>query len=364
MNFNLDENMGYDTEIVDALIKAFDSRQYIYGPQVKSFEQEWAAYTGQAHCVGVGNGTDAIRIGLLALGIKPGDEVISPAFNVAYTALAVAAIGAVNIFVDCDPLTMLMDLNKVAAAITPRTRAIIPVHLYGRMVDVKGLRAIAKAHGLMILEDAAQCHGATYEGNPPGEFSEAVAYSFYPTKNLGALGEAGGITTNVATVADRARLLRDGGRADRYLHTMIGINSGLDEIQAAVLRVKLRHLAASNGMRRTAAQRYHDGLAGLGTVRVIRSRFNPDSVQHLYVIRAERRDELHEYLKTRGVPTLIHYPIPVPYQPCFMGATMGGPWPETEKAAREVLSLPMFPSITEGQQKHVVQCIKDFYDKT
>lgn len=361
MRFNLDPMEGYLPEVVNALVTAAEEQHYIFGPQVKAFEQEWARFTGQAHCVGVGSGTDAIRIALLALNVGPGDEVISPAFNVAYTALAVSAVGATNVFIDCDPNTMLMDIDKIAAAVTPRTRAIIPVHLFGRMVDMKAVRSVAKRYGLMVIEDAAQAHGATYGGSPPGEYSDAVAYSFYPTKNLGAMGEAGGITTNLDSVANAAARLRDGGRTDRYLHMVKGINSGLDELQAAVLRVKLKHLAQSNLKRQTAAQYYHEGLAGIYQVKTIRARFRPDSVHHLYVIRVKERDALRAYLNARGVPTLIHYPIPVPYQPCFMEATLGGPWPESEKAAREVLSLPMHPSLTREEQDTVINAIKEFY---
>lgn len=362
MNFNLDQMEGYKGEVFAAIGQVIDERHYILGPNVEGFEREWSAFTSQAHTVGVGNGTDAIRIALLALGIKPGDEVISPAFNVAYTALAVTSIGAVNVFVDCDPLTMLMDLDKVRNAVTSKTRAIVPVHLYGRMVDVKSLRSIANEFGLMIVEDAAQCHGANYMGDPPGQYSHAVAYSFYPTKNLGALGEAGAITTNIDVVADRARLLRDGGRTDRYLHALPGINSCLDEIQAAVLRVKLKHLAQSNLLRRQVANRYNEALRDVGSVKTIMPRFTGgDSVHHLYVVRVRKRDELRWWLHELGIPTLIHYPVPVPYQPCFMQSTMGGPWPEAELASREVLSLPMYPTLPLADQQKVIDGIVDFH---
>jgi len=365
VNFNLDQMEGYRDDVIVALEKCVNDQHYILGPNVEAFEREWSAFTCQAHTVGVGNGTDAIRIALLALGVKPGDEVISPAFNVAYTALAVASIGAVNVFVDCDPLTMLMDINKVRAAVSMKTRAIVPVHLYGRMVDVKSLRSIANEYGLMIVEDAAQCHGASYMGDPPGQHSHAVAYSFYPTKNLGALGEAGAITTNIDVVADRARLLRDGGRTDRYLHVLPGINSCLDEMQAAVLRVKLPHLKKATFQRREVANRYELELRGMHSVKTIAPRFTGgDSVHHLYVIRVRKRDELRQWLAESGIPTLIHYPVPVPYQPCFMQSTMGGPWPEAESASREVLSLPMYPTLPQEDQRRVLDGIKDFYESS
>lgn len=359
MNFNLDLMFPYKHEVGRAIDSVVARQQYILGPNVEGFEQEFAAYTGQAFTVGVGNGTDAIRIALLALGIKPGDEVISPAFNVAYTALAVAAVGATNVFVDSVAHGAVMDLQAVKAAITPKTRAIIAVHLFGQMEYMPELSEIAKNYGLLLIEDAAQAHGAADRGERPGRYSHAVAYSFYPTKNLGALGEAGAITTNIDVVADRARLLRDGGRTDRYLHVLPGINSCLDEMQAAILRVKLPYLDGRNLARVRAAIYYKEKLpriAGLITPSIITGH-----VYHLYVVRSTRREELREHLAKRGVPSLVHYPVPVPYQPCFMTATPGGPWPNADKLAREVLSLPMHADITSSEQDMVIAAVKEFY---
>ena len=361
MNFNLDQMLPYEDSVKQAMLEVVDKKWFILGEQGRLFEREFSAFTGQAHTVGVGNGTDAIRIALLALGVQPGDEVISPAFNVAYTALAVAAIGAVNVFVDCNSETLLMDNNMVGAAITPKTRAIVPVHLYGQMLDMETLRGIADWRGLMVVEDAAQAHGATYDGYCPGKFSHAVAYSFYPTKNLGALGEAGAVQTNIDIVAERARLLRDGGRTDRYLHVLPGINSCLDEMQAAILRVKLPWLARRNEQRRERAWQYRTLLSQVKGVSNITWDLDAYHVNHLFVIRADRRDALHEFLKTRGIPSLVHYPVLVPYQPCFMSATPGGPWPRADRAARSVLSLPMHPDITPEEVTQVVEAIKEFY---
>jgi len=361
MRFNLDAMSGYREDVRAAISRVFDSEQYILGEEVQAFEQEFACAVNQAHCVGVGNGTDAIRIALLALGVKPGDEVITPAFNVAYTALAMQAVGAVNKFVDCDPHTLLMDLDMVEDAITAKTRAIVPVHLYGQMLNMERVNNMAARHSLMIVEDAAQSHMSRFNSWLPGRWSHAVAYSFYPTKNLGALGEAGAITTNIDAVAERARLLRDGGRTDRYLHALSGLNSCLDPIQAAILRVKLRRLAASNERRRKAAYLYGVLLESVPQVVQLTLRNGAIHTYHLYVVRVDERDALHEFLKTKGIPTLVHYPVPVPYQPCFMSALPGGPWPEAEQAAREVLSLPMHPDITPEEQKQVVDAIKEFY---
>lgn len=361
MNFNLDLMLPYKNEVKEAIDRVVEDKQYILGWNVDLFEREFARYTGQAHAVGVGNGTDAIRIALLALGVKPGDEVISPAFNVAYTALAVAAVGATNVFVDRQPGAFIeMDIAAVKAAITPKTRAIIAVHLFGKMQYMEELSRLAKEHGLLLIEDAAQAHGARdADEHGPGWHSHAVAYSFYPTKNLGALGEAGAITTNIPVVAERARLLRDGGRTDRYLHVLPGINSCLDEMQAAILRVKLPYLDERNQRRLIAAQYYNAHLMYLPELKVPLSSLG--HVYHLYVIQTNRRDELREFLAARNIPTLVHYPVPVPYQPCFMTATMGGPWPNAEKLAREVLSLPMHADITVEEQDKVIGAIKDFF---
>jgi dTDP-4-amino-4,6-dideoxygalactose transaminase len=231
------------------------------------------------------------------------------------------------------------------------------------MVDMKKLRDLARAFRLMVLEDAAQAHGAAFDHWAPGTWSDAVAYSFYPTKNLGALGEAGALTTNIASVAERAQLFRDGGRTDRYLHFFAGINSCLDEIQAAVLTAKLPHLYLNNGRRGRAAKFYQRELKDVPEVRMVGRELEADHVYHLFVIRAQSRDELRKYLTWRGIPTLIHYPVPVPYQPCFMSSTMGGPWPNAEAAAREVISLPMHADITEEELLSVTDAIKDYYGR-
>lgn len=309
------------------------------------------------------SGTDAILIALQALGIGPGDEVISPAHNVAYTALAVNRLGAKNVFVDIDPLTMLMDCDRIQDVITGSTRAIVPVHLYGQMVNMKRVRDIARANNLMVVEDAAQAHGALYDGHPPGYFSHAVAYSFYPTKNLGSLGEAGGITTNIPSVAKAARQLRDGGRSDRYIHSLPGVNSVMDEIQAAVLRVKLKHLDLSNRKRCKLAFEYIKELSRIEDIRLQVWPQKVSPVYHLFVIRIKRRTALMQWLKENEVPTLIHYPLTVPEQPVFVSECYEqGPFPHAQEASRTVLSLPMFPDMSKKQQDWIIGKIKAFFD--
>jgi len=362
MNFNLDLMLPYKDEVKAAVNRVIDSRQYIYGPELEAFERE---FMPTEHVVGVGNGTDALRIALLALGVKPGDEVISPAFNVAYTALAVTAVGAKNVFVDVDPKRLLMDPDRFAAAITPRTKVVIPVHLYGRVCDMPRIKEIADSHGIMVLEDAAQAHMAVYwdvfedqrsRFVDVGEMSHAAAFSFYPTKNLGSLGEAGAVTTKIAAVAAEARLLRNAGRTDRYAHVRAGINSGMDDIQAAVLRVKLKYLPRRTEQRWAAATYYDEHLYDLFPVT------QSGDVNHLYVIVSHKREALRLHLESQGIPSLIHYPIPVPYQPIYASEAFdGGPWPVAEKAAREVLSLPMHADITREEQDQVIAAVKDFY---
>jgi dTDP-4-amino-4,6-dideoxygalactose transaminase len=353
MNFNLDLMMPYRDEVRDAVSQVIDSGWYLGGKEIKAFENEWAAYTGQRFSVGVGNGTDAIRLALLALGIGPGDEVLTPAFNVAYTALAIKAVGATPVYVDSDD-GYLVSSYAYAKAITSKTRAVVPVHLYGRVHSTNGsLRELADYGGFVMLEDAAQAHGAKDVG-----LGHATAYSFYPTKNMGALGEAGAVTTNIPIVAERIRLLRDAGRTDRYVHELRGgVNSMMDEIQAAVLRVKLKYLSDRNEQRWAAASYYDSQLKTPGN-----QPNHASSVHHLYVIRSTRRKELRDYLTAKGIPTLIHYPVPVPMQPIFVAESIDqGPWPNAEIYAREVLSLPMHADITKAEQDQVITAIKEFH---
>lgn len=362
MNFNLDLCQTYESEIVSALFGVVARKKYILSDEGAAFEREWAAFNKMPFAVGVGNGTDALRIALLALGIGPGDEVISPAFNVAYTAQAVQAVGAKNVYVDVDEGTMLMDIEQVKNLITPRTRAILPVHLFGQMVNMCRLSCIADDHHLLLIEDAAQCHGATIEGTDPGYYSHAACYSHYPTKNLGALGEAGSIVTRLPIVNERARLLRDAGRSTRYIHLLHGINSCLDEIQAAVLRVKLSHLRESNARRQAHAYHYMSTLVGIGDIKFQFLDPGARHVYHLFVIRTERREALMKHLTDRGITALAHYPCTLPNQPFAKADALDqGPFPVADRCARTVLSLPLWPDMTEQDINTVVAAIKEFY---
>ncbi len=360
MNFNRD--VDFFPEIKAALERVVDSGRLINGPELEKFERQWAHYNHARYAIGVGSGTDALRLALTALGVGPGDEVITPAFNAAYAAQAVTAIGATNVYVDVCPGTLLIDPAKIAAAITPRTRAIIPVHLYGQMVDMPNIQALAEWHGLVVVEDAAQAHGALYNGSCPGKRSDAACYSHYPTKNLGCLGEGGSVTTRLPIVAQRIRLLRDAGRTDRYVHALPGLNSMLDEIQAAVLNVKLPKLNKQNARRSTLADRYRRLLGGVGDIRFQTIVLNAQTVNHLFPIRTERRVDLMKHLTDAGIPTLSHYPCVMTRQPFAVADALDqGPFPHAEKAALEVMSLPLWPSMSEDEQDAVIRVVKEFF---
>ena len=359
MNFNLDTDL--EKEIAEAILGVIVARQYINGPALRQFERDWAHANSLPFAVGVGNGTDALRIALIAAGIQEGDEVISPAFNVAYTAQAVQAIGARNVYADVDPETWLLKLDDISHRVTKDTRAIIPVHLFGQMVDMQRLGDLARYHGLVLIEDAAQAHGARFRRESPGTFSDAACYSHYPTKNLGCLGEGGSITTRLPIIEQRARLLRDAGRSDRYVHMLHGINSGLDEIQAAVLNVRLPFLLRQNTRRGNLAARYRKELAGVGDIRFQKIADDATMVNHLFVIRTHWRTELMSHLKVRGIPSLSHYPCTLPRQPFAVSdALEQGTFPNSDACANEVLSLPLWPSMTYLEQATVIEAVKSF----
>lgn len=346
-------------EIDDAVQRALGSGQYILGPEVEAFESEWATFCGAAHSVGVGNGLDALTLSLRALDIGPGDEVIVPSHTFIATWLAVAAVGATLVPVEPDPLTCNLDPARVDEAITPRTRAIVPVHLYGAPADLDALLQIARKRGLALIEDAAQAHGAQYQGAPIGAHGDLVCWSFYPGKNLGALGDAGAVTTRDPALATRLRELRNYGSSVKYVHERIGVNSRLDPLQAAVLRVKLRHLPPWNQRRERIARRYDAALQGLG---LQRQQLLPDTASsyHLYIVQTAQRDALQAALATRGVQTLIHYPIP----PHRQGAFAQHGWaveafPVANTLAQSVLSLPMGPQLSDEQVEQVITGLRD-----
>jgi dTDP-3-amino-3,4,6-trideoxy-alpha-D-glucose transaminase len=341
-------------ELDAAIARVLDSGWFILGPEVKAFEQELAAAAGTRDAVAVASGTEAIQLALLALGVGPGDEVVTSTMSAAFSALAVVQTGATPVFADLDPRTLNVSPEAVARAVTPRTKALLPVHLYGHPADMDPILEVARAHGLAVVEDACQAVGARYKGRPVGTLSGMGALSFYPTKNLGALGDAGAILVEDPEVAARLRRLRNGGQSDRYRHEVLGMNSRLDEIQAGVLRVGLRHLAEWTKRRREIAGSYLRGLEGLGLVLPVEEPY-AQAVRHLFVVRHPKRDALAAGLQERGVGTLIHYPIPLHLQPAFAaGGGQRGDLPVAEAAAREILSLPLYPGLTDAQVEAVL----------
>jgi len=347
-------------ELNEAIQRVIKRSRFILGQEVEAFEEEFAAYCDVDHCVGVGSGTEALHLALKACGMGPGDEVITVSFTFIATALAISWTGATPVFVDIDPKTYTMDPDRVAQAITPHTKAILPVHLYGQCADMDPLLALAKEHNLWMIEDACQAHGATYKGRKAGSIGHLGCFSFYPSKNLGACGDGGAITTNDKGLADRLRLSRNYGQTRKYHHESMGYNSRLDEIQAAVLRVKLKYLDGWNEARRKHAKKYNELLGG-GIVVYSRVADWGDPVFHLYVIRSCHRDELQKYLQGKDIETLIHYPVPVHLQKAYTNlGYLKGSLPVTESCSMEVLSLPMFAELTEEQINYVSNAVHKF----
>jgi len=325
-----------------AIDRVLDSGWFVLGPEVAAFESEFAAACGAAHAVGVGTGTDAIALILRGLGIGPGDEVITTPLSAAYTALAVMMAGARPVFADIDSERLTLDPAAVESAITSRTRAILPVHLYGQPADMDALATIASKHGLALIEDACQAHLGTAAGRPLGTLGVAGAFSFYPTKNLGALGDGGAIVTNDASLCARLKRLRNGGQSDRYHHVEFGINSRLDEMQAAILRARLPYLADWTARRRAIAAAYRSALVD-APVRVPRE-FDPGHVYHLFVVRTSEREKLQRHLAGDGIETLVHYPVPIPRQ-AALASQDPADCPAANRACDEVLSLPLHPGL-------------------
>lgn len=346
------------TEIDAAIQRVLDSGWYILGPEAEAFEAEWAAYCEADHAVGVANGLDALILALRALDIGPGDEVIVPSNTYIATWLAVSAVGARPVPVEPDPASHNIDPARIAAAITPATRALLPVHLYGQPADLDPILALARLHGLAVIEDAAQAHGARYKGQHIGAHGDVVCWSFYPGKNLGALGDAGAVTTNRPDLADRIRVLRNYGSRVKYVNEVEGVNSRLDPIQAAVLRVKLQHLDAWTDRRRTIAAIYSERLAESGLILPHVPGW-ADPVWHLYVVRSPNRDGLQKQLTDVGVGTLIHYPIPPHLQEAYAGIGIApDALPLARDLATEVISLPMGPQLELTDAKRVVAAVR------
>lgn len=345
-------------EINAAAARALASGWYILGPEVEAFEAEFAAWNGVDYAVGVANGTDAIELALRAAGVGAGDEVITVAHTAVATICAIERAGARPVMVDIDPQTYTLDPAAAAAAITPRTRAIIPVHLYGHTADLDALGDLCQRHGLLLIEDCAQAHGALWRGRKAGTVGHLGTFSFYPTKNLGALGDGGAVITRDAALADRLRRLRNYGQTQRYHHDERGVNSRLDELQAAILRVKLAHLDAHNAERRRLAAVYSAALTGV-TLPIERP--EAQHVYHLYVVRHPQRDALMAHLKARDIGTLIHYPIPNHLQAGYrdLGYAVGS-LPHTERAAAEIVSLPLYIGLTDADVARVAQAVGEF----
>jgi dTDP-4-amino-4,6-dideoxygalactose transaminase len=340
-----------------AIDRVIERGWFILGPEVEAFEWEFAAACGTAFAIGVGSGTDAIALSLRALDVGPGDEVITSPLSAAYSALAIMMTGARPVFADIDAERLTLDPDRVSAAIGPRTRAILPVHLYGQPADMNALAQIAARHRLPIVEDCCQAHLATAMGRPVGTIGAAGAFSFYPTKNLGALGDGGAIATNDRVLAEKLKRLRNGGQTDRYHHAECGVNSRLDEMQAAILRARLPRLRGWTERRRALASRYRRLLA-LETL-VVPPEADPGHVYHLFVVRSGNRQELQQHLERRRIETLIHYPVPIPKQPA-LAATDPADCPVATRACNEVLSLPLYPLLRDDQLDEVAAAVNAF----
>jgi len=361
-------------ELKQAIKRVIEKSDFILGEEVRSFEKEFADYIGAKFAVGVNSGTDALFLGLLSLGVEKGDEVIVPAFTFIATALAVSFTGARPVFVDIDEQTYNIDINKIEKAITKKTKAIIPVHLYGQPADMHPILQIAKRHNLRIIEDCAQAHGAEYRfqetsNQKPvtrkvGSIGDIGCFSFYPTKNLGACGDGGMVVTNNKKIYKRLFMLRNYGRRDRYNHLVLGYNSRLDTVQAAILRLKLQKLDKWNNMRRQNAKIYNKYLKDCPGLVIPKEEEHLRHVYHIYAIRTKNRNEICDRLKQEGISVLIHYPIPLHLQPVYKNlGYRRGDFPISEKVANEVISLPMFPHLKIKDIEYVSNVLKDIYAK-
>lgn len=351
-------------EMLDTIDQVLSSSRYILGDHVKKLEQDVAAYSNASFGIGVGNGSDAIHIALQAAGISEGDEVITVPFTFFATAGSIVRAGAKPVFVDIDPVTFNIDPTKIEEAITEKTKAIVPVHLYGQMADMEQIKEIAERYNLVIIEDAAQAIGATYKEKKPGELGTAATYSFFPTKNLGAYGDGGMIVTSDEEVAENCRVIRVHGSKPKYYHHVLGYNSRLDELQAAILNVKFKKLEEFSENRRKKATFYTNAINEQVSeyVQTPVEKEGNYHVYHQYTLRVEKRDELKEFLKENGIDSMIYYPLPLHIQPVFKElGYKEGDFPNSEQAAQEALSLPMYPELKDEEQAYVVEKIVKFY---
>jgi len=356
------QNLPLEGDLLEAFRRVVRSGQFILGPEVERFEADAAAIAGARYGIGVSSGTDAILVALMALGIGPGDEVICPSFTFFATAGCIARLGAKPVFADSCAACFNIDPERIEPLITPRTKAIIPVHLFGQAADMEPILALARRHGLAVIEDAAQAFGAEYRGKPVGALGEFGTVSFFPTKNLGALGEAGLVVTNDAKLADRARLMRNHGMEPRYYHSAIGGNFRIDAVQAALLAVKLPHLAEYTAGRQRNACFYQRALAALPGIVTPSTHPDRNHIINQYTLRVAngRRDALRQHLGARGIASEIYYPVPLHKQECFREIAPTAPLPVAEALAEEALSLPVFPEMTEVEQRTVVDAVIEF----
>lgn len=353
--------MSQKVQIDEAISKVLCSGRYILGPEVQNFEEEFSKYIGVAYGIGVGNGTDALHLALAACGLGKGDEVITVSHTAVATVAAIELAGCVPVFVDIDPVSYTLAPAGLEKAVTERTRAIIPVHLYGQPADMDAVMNVAKRYGLKVVEDCAQAHGAIYRGQRVGSWGDMACFSFYPTKNLGALGDGGMVVTNSSDLAEKARLLREYGWKERNVSSMRGWNTRLDEMQAAILRIKLRTLDDQNEKRRQLAGIYGDYMKGIDLV-LPQPIDGTMHVYHLYVVRSDRRDDLQRFLRSRGVGTMVHYPVPVHSQPAYVESIyIKGNMGMTDKVVTEILSLPMYPELTMAEAQSVIEAVREFY---
>ncbi len=351
---------GLSEEVANSLSRVVSSGWYVLGPEVEAFEKEFAETIGTRHAVGTASGTDAISLALIATGVSAGDEVVTSPLTATFTALAISRTGARPVFADVEPNSLTLSAESVERKITPRTKAMVPVHLYGSGCDIEALDRMARERELLVIEDACQAHGATHHGTTLGGWGAAGTFSFYPTKNLGGLGDGGIVTTNDEEIASLVRRLRNGGQASRYVHEEIGVNSRLDEIQAAVLRAKLPYLEAWNRRRRELAERYEAGLASTAFTPV--APLDPSgSARHLFVIRTPEPTSVMAHLRDHGVDALVHYPIPAHLQPAYrhLGQAEGS-CPNAEAAAKSMVSLPLYPSLSNEDIDYVVRVLTEF----
>jgi len=361
----LDLRAQYDLirdEIARAVQSVMENTAFAGGPFVEKFEEEFAAYCGGCrYAVGVGSGTEALWLALLAIGVGPGDEVITAPNSFIATAEAISYCGAKPVFVDIDEKTYTMDPRLLEAAISERTKAIVPVHLFGQSADMDPIVALGRKYGIPIIEDAAQAHGAKYKGRRVGSLGVAGCFSFYPGKNLGAYGEAGAVTTNDGSIAEAVRLLRDHGQASKHNHTMVGWNARMDGIQAAVLSVKLKRIDEWNSVRRQKAEKYRQGLSGVEGIMLPTAADYAEHVYHIYAIRVGNRDDLIRYLAERGIQCAVHYPVPIHLQPAYESLQLAqNEFPIAEKCAAEYVSLPLYAELTDDEVAYVCRNIKEW----